>query len=184
MTAVEQIRVLCQDSFRFDSAEFYGDAQGTKQFKLPFSPIKPDSYSLYIEGVRSYQFTLDCSTGVVTLDAAPPNGIQCVVRYLYSIFTDDEMGVFYTLENDDVRCAAALAYETIAGNMALTLKVIKLLDLQTDGQKTAQGLLAVAERLRKTAGAEIDFDIAEQIDIWDAPALREKRLKDMMREGL
>lgn len=85
------------------------------------------------------------------------------------VFEDDEIDAFLTLEDSNVRRAAALALETIASNEAHTLKVIKLLDLQTDGAKTSDALLKRATALRKqaddadaaTAGGA--FDIAEWV---------------------
>lgn len=66
------------------------------------------------------------------------------------VFNDDEIDAFLSLE-DGVRRAAALALETIASSQALTLKVIKILDLQTDGAKTAEALMKRASELRAQA---------------------------------
>lgn len=68
------------------------------------------------------------------------------------VFEDEEIDAFLVLEGD-VRRAAALALETIASNEALTLKVIKVLDLQTDGAKTSDALLKRAALLRGQAEA-------------------------------
>lgn len=80
------------------------------------------------------------------------------------VFEDDEIAAFLSLENDNVRRAAALALETIASNEAYVLKVIKLLDLQTDGAKTSDALLKRAALLRKQAD---DADAAEDGGSWD-----------------
>lgn len=69
------------------------------------------------------------------------------------VFEDAEIDAFLSLEGDDVRRAAALALETIASNEALTLKVIRILDLQTDGAKTSDALLKRAALLRGQADA-------------------------------
>jgi hypothetical protein len=66
------------------------------------------------------------------------------------VFDDDEIDAFLALDTD-VRRAAALALETIASSQAMTLKVIKLLDLQTDGAKTSDALLKRAAMLRTQA---------------------------------
>lgn len=79
--------------------------------------------------------------------------------------SDDMIQSFLDLELGDVKQAAALGLETIAGNRALVLQVMQILDLKTDGQKTAQGLLAVAERLRETSNLDwAGFDIAQVVD--------------------
>lgn len=84
-------------------------------------------------------------------------------------FEDGELLAFYALEGSSVKRAAALALETMASNEAMTLKVIKLLDLQTDGAKVADSLLKRAAELRKQADADDAaadggaFDIAEMV---------------------
>lgn len=67
------------------------------------------------------------------------------------VFEDAEIDAFLALEDSDVRRSAALALETIASSQALTLKVIKILDLQTDGARTADALLKRAAILRQQA---------------------------------
>jgi hypothetical protein len=70
------------------------------------------------------------------------------------VFEDDEIAALLAAEGENVKRAAALGLETIASDQALTLKVIRLLDLQTDGAKVSEALLARAERLRSQADAE------------------------------
>lgn len=79
------------------------------------------------------------------------------------IFPDDDMiQTFLTLENDEVKLAAALALETIAANRALTMQVIQLLDLKMDGKSTAEGIRKSAQALRDSAEDDWNgFDIAE-----------------------
>lgn len=66
------------------------------------------------------------------------------------VFEDEEIDAFLSLETD-VRRSAALALETIASSQAMTLKVIRLLDLQTDGASVARSLMTRASALRKQA---------------------------------
>lgn len=82
------------------------------------------------------------------------------------IFTDAEIDYFLTLYSDNVRRAAAKALDTIAASQVLTLKVMRLLDIQTDGAKVAASLQATAAQLREEATAFEDgasFDIAEMV---------------------
>lgn len=84
------------------------------------------------------------------------------------VFEDEEIEVFYSLEGSSLKRAAALALETIASNEAMVLKVIRLLDIQTDGAKVADALLKRAALLRKQAddeetAADAGFDIAEMV---------------------
>ena len=85
------------------------------------------------------------------------------------IFGDREIEAFVALESGNIKRAAALALETIAANEALTLKVITLLELETDGAKTSDAILKRAKLLRDQADADEfaddagGFDIAEMV---------------------
>lgn len=100
------------------------------------------------------------------------------------VFEDEEVNAFLALEGGVVRRAAALALETIASNEALTLKVIKVLDLQTDGAKTSDALLKRAALLRSQAEADEAaeggaFDWAEMV--LDPFSARERLAKQALR---
>ena len=80
------------------------------------------------------------------------------------IFGDDEIETFLSLEGDDVRRATALALETAASDQTLTLKVVKLLDITTDGAKVGDALLKRAALLRSQAAQAEQAALAEQAD--------------------
>jgi hypothetical protein len=67
------------------------------------------------------------------------------------IFTDAEMDAFMSLEDSNIKRSAALALETIARNQVLVLKVIRLLEIQTDGASVARELRMQADKLREQA---------------------------------
>lgn len=99
------------------------------------------------------------------------------------LFEDSEIEAFLALETG-VKRAAALALETVASNEAMVLKVIRLLDVQTDGAKVADALLKRAARLREQADADDlamdgSFDIAEMVV--DAFTWRERMRKQALR---
>ena len=102
------------------------------------------------------------------------------------IFSDDDLTAFLAFEGDSLRASAA-ALEAIAVNQALVLKVIKLLQLSTDGAKLAETLLKLASRYRDQA-EYIDaasggtFDVAEFVD--GAFAERERLIKEALRTGI
>lgn len=105
------------------------------------------------------------------------------------IFDDEEIEVALLFEENNVKRAAAQCLETIAADQVLVLKVIKTLQLTTDGAKVAAELRANAKLLRDQA--EIDaalpeddatFDIAEQVV--DVFSLREKLAKEYQRSSL
>lgn len=79
-----------------------------------------------------------------------------------AIFADSEISNFLTLEDSDVRMAAAMALETMASREALIQKRIRLMDLQTDGPSVAKELRERAKTLREQANAGI-FDYAEMV---------------------
>jgi hypothetical protein len=67
------------------------------------------------------------------------------------VFTDAEITAFLTLNRSSVKRASAAALEVIAGDEALTSKVIRDHELQTDGAKLAAELRALAASLRAEA---------------------------------
>ena len=104
-------------------------------------------------------FTYDLSTDAGKVRLMVPDNKSTAY-----VFEDDEIDAFLGLEYDNVRRAAALALETIASNEAYVLKVIKLLDLQTDGAKTSDALLKRAKLLRDQADRA---DASEDGGAWD-----------------
>ena len=105
-------------------------------------------------------FTYTLGTDVGTIRLLIPDRVDSG-----HIFEDDELTGYMTLEGD-VRSAAACALETIASDQALTLKVMHLLDVTTDGAKLSDALLKRAALLRQQAANNVaggSFDWAEQI---------------------
>ena len=78
------------------------------------------------------------------------------------IFKNEEIDEFLAMEGSEVKPAAALALETIATSEALTLKVISLLDLSTNGVALSAELRARAKDLRAQEAEEFDsYDVFE-----------------------
>lgn len=103
------------------------------------------------------------------------------------IFEDAELSAFLSMEGSNVKRAAALALETIASNEAYVLKAIRLLDISTDGAKTAAALMQRAAALRQQADRDDAaasggaFDVAEWV-VSDF-AWRERILSQDLRNG-
>lgn len=92
-------------------------------------------------------------------------------------FQDEEIQVLLAIEGS-VKSATALALETIASDVAMVDKVIKTLDLQTDGAKTSDALLKRAAMLRETDETdEVGIGILEYGDltVFNATEYRAKR---------
>lgn len=67
-------------------------------------------------------------------------------------YQDEELQAFLTMAGD-VRRAAADALDAMASNQAMVLKVIRTLNLSTDGAATARALREHAKTLREQAEA-------------------------------
>lgn len=103
-------------------------------------------------------FTYDVSTSTGKVRMLIPDRDEQNV-----IFQDDEIQAFLSLNDSSVKRAAAEALETIASDQALTLKVISLMDLSTNGASLATALMARAKQLRESA----DQTDAEDGELFD-----------------
>lgn len=107
-----------------------------------------------------------------------------------AMFNDEEVQAFLDM-NASVKYAAADALDTIASDQALTLKVISLMDLKTDGPATAKSLMERADKLRTRADAEAEAEEADAGDLFDYGEMvtneftkRERVVKQAQREDL
>lgn len=103
------------------------------------------------------------------------------------VLTDPQIDAFLTLEDDNVFRAAALALEAIATSEVLVLKVIRTLDVSTDGAKVADQLMKRAAGLRQradddAASADDDFAIAEFAE--QPFGYRQKLWREYLRDGI
>jgi len=96
------------------------------------------------------------------------------------LFNDDEVDAFMVMEGQVVALAAARALEALAANQVMVLKVIRLLDLSTDGAAVARELRQQAKQLREEADAG-DFDWAEMV--LDPATFSERVFNEALREG-
>lgn len=102
------------------------------------------------------------------------------------LFSDTDITALLELNGRDVRLASAAALDIMASNQAMILKVIRLLDLSTDGAAVARALREHASQLRKDV-AETDavegglFDYAEMVT--NAFTAREKVWYEALRES-
>lgn len=127
-------------------------------------------------------FTYDVSTdvGKVRLLISDTNSAT-------QFFTDEELSTLLGLPNvsGNVLIAAAQALDVIASNEALVMKMVRILDLSTNGPAVADALRKHATQLRqdaKDAEAAEDggaFDYAEMVV--DAFTERERIWKESLR---
>lgn len=126
-------------------------------------------------------FTFDLSNNIGKVRLLIPDRVDSG-----HLFEDAEITAFLGMETNTVKRATALALETIASDQAMTLKVIKLMDLTTDGAKVSDALLARAKELRAQAdlddeSTDAGFDIAELV--LDDFSYRDKIWKEELRSG-
>lgn len=86
----------------------------------------------------------------------------------FPIFVDAEIKAAFVVENYNIKRTSAYLLEIIAASEVLVQKVIKILQLSTDGSKVAAELRANAKALRDQADNEASsdaatFDIAEWV---------------------
>ena len=86
----------------------------------------------------------------------------------YEFYTDAEIDAFLTiagdLEGDDVFNASAVALESWASNQVMIIKVVTLLDVETDGASVSREMRQRAQMLRAdaiTSSSDAGFEIAE-----------------------
>lgn len=125
-------------------------------------------YAVVFDGLDDSAEAVQTEAEIITVGAADftadPATTTGMIRLLIPdtdpagpIFTDTQIGAFYVFEGSNVRLATAQALEAIASNEAMVSKVLKTLDLETNGDKVAASLLARAKILRSTAA---DYDSA------------------------
>ena len=124
-------------------------------------------------------FTYDLATDAGKVRLMIPDNV--VARY---VFEDDEIDAFLSIEGSVIKKATALGLETLASNEALVLKVIRLMDLTTDGAKLSDALLKRAAKLREQAEADdtgAAFDWAELV--YDDFSARERIIDEALRDA-
>lgn len=94
-------------------------------------------------------FTYDPTTDIGKVRMLIPDRVESV-----ALLTDEEIEAYLDMNGEDVRYAAADALDMIASDQALTLKVITLMDLRTDGPATARALMDRADKLRTLSDNE------------------------------
>ena len=84
-----------------------------------------------------------------------------------TLFTDAEIGHYYSIGRGNVLRAAGYAVLAIASSEAIISKVIKTQDLQTDGAKLAEALRKNADTLFARANAEDTLNFGFYSEIVD-----------------
>ena len=140
--------------------------------------VKSERFMITVLG-KPAGFTLDPTTDI--------GMIRTIIQdkdVELALFSDAEINALLALNGSDVRLASAAALDIMASNQAMVLKVIRLLDISTDGAAVARALREHANRLR-TDVAETDsvegglFDYAEMVT--NAFTARERLRNQILR---
>jgi len=141
--------------------------------------IKTERFMVTVLGKPS-GFTLDPTTdiGMVRTIVQDKNIEQ-------ALFSDAEITALLSLNANDVRLASAAALDILASSQAVILKVIRLLDLSTDGAAVARALREHANQLRADVEATDSvegglFDYADMVT--NAFTARERVWYQMLRD--
>lgn len=124
-------------------------------------------------------FTYDPTTDIGRVRRRVPDKVSAT-----ALFTDEEIQSILNDEGSNWKRAAAQCLETIASQQAYIQKVIRLLNLSTDGAKLAAEFRAQAKDLRQQAEDEENtsadiFDWAEQV--FDVSTADERLVKEILR---
>lgn len=176
------VRSIIPDKAQYCRGTAVGDG-GTTVFQLANYPVVIGASKVWVNGVLLVEgvgYTMDNDLGLVTFTVAPAIGLAITITYQFTMLSDADITTFITLEGTDM-LAAALGLETIAANEALVQKVIKLLDLQTDGAALATALLARAKQLRANVAAAIASAAAADVSMdWAEQTLNEFAWREIM----
>lgn len=102
------------------------------------------------------------------------------------VFADDEVDAFLSLEASDIRLAAAQALDSMGSGEAMIQKVIRIMDLSTNGPAVAKVLHDHAKELRRQVAEGAGdfsglFDWAEMVV--DPFSARERMWKQAQRNA-
>lgn len=183
-TFIQQVRSITQDK-PVSQLEVISVNGSQLTVQLKYFPIDPTSV---VTTFGTPPTTISAETGLLTWTVAPTSGTYSF-DYNSMILSDqtiqDLIDVETAVGNDstDARLIAADALDAMASNQAVIQKVLKMLDLETDGAALAKALRDHAKALRDLIFNpdyyDVTFDFAEQIN--DKPGFREKITKDWMR---
>jgi len=155
-------------------------------YRVKVFPIDPTSV---VTTPVTTPTTVNAETGLLTWNAAPALA-DVNVEYDCLLLSDQTITDLITINTEpdgsyELRLVAADALDSMASNQAIIQKVIKNLDLETNGAALAKVLRDHAKNLRDQVfdpKYQIpSFDFAQQIN--DKPGWKEKVIKDILRQN-
>jgi len=154
--------LLIPDQPQYHRAVFSGDGIVTV-FEV-MHPIVAGSYAVFLGAavqVEAVDYVVDLDVGIFTMTTAPGAAVAVYIPYQHTYLSDTAITDLLTLEGNVDKLAAADALGIIASDEVLIQKVIKVMDLQTQGDRVAAALLKRAEMLKAEVEGEPAFAFAE-----------------------
>ena len=172
-----RVRRLIPDRPKYERAVFSGD--GIVTIFEVMRPIVAGSYTVHLGSelqVEAVDYVADLDVGTFAMTTAPDAAVAVYIAYQHTYLSDTDIMDLLTLEGDVDKLAAADALGIIAADEVLIQKVIKVMDLQTQGDRVAAALLKRADMLKAEVEGEPAFAFAEVP--MDDFALREEYWRD------
>jgi hypothetical protein len=124
----------------------------------------------------------------ITYDVTTPRGQVRLLAFDFDVtdgtFDDTEIDAFLSINNQDVRLAAAQAVDVLAGNQSYAYKHAKTGDIMVDPSKATTLMKEYATELRRQV-YEGSGDMSEQFDwaegTYDEFSTRERVIKQFIR---
>lgn len=103
------------------------------------------------------------------------------------VFQDETYAALLNLNNQSIRYAAAQAIDVMALNEVIVLKVIKMLDLNTDGSKVQAAMKVMSDELRRQENEGAGdwtgfFDYTEMVT--NSQTARQRVINEWLRTGI
>jgi hypothetical protein len=149
--------------FNWSGSATAGNFEAELTVTISAGVIKSERFMVTVLG-KPAGFTLDETTDI--------GAVRMIIQdkdIEQALFSDAAITRLLDLNAKDVRLASAAALDIMASNQAMILKVIRLLDISTDGAAVARALREHANQLREDAqladaGEEGGlFDYAEMV---------------------
>ena len=158
-----------------------GNYEAELTVTISMGVVKSERFIVTVLG-KPVGFTLDETTDIGT--------VRMIIQDIdveQAMFSDAGITKLLSMNGEDVRLAAAAGLDIMASSQAMILKVIRTLDLSTDGASVARALREHAAQLREDAekadGGEEGglFDYAELVT--NAFTARERLRNQVLRDS-
>lgn len=149
--------------YNWDGSATAGNYEAELTVTISPDVIKTERFIITILA-KPVGFTLDETTDI--------GAVRMLIQDIdaeQALFSDNAITRLLNMNGNDIRLAAAAALDIMASNQVMILKVVRTLDLSTDGAAVARALREHAKQLREDA-ANADageegglFDYAEMV---------------------